>query len=73
MRDRGRKAADLIATERNPLVDITELERVAFVMREGVIHRPGPADAAEAVSRGPRATRIVTAADPPVFLWRPNG
>jgi len=32
------KAADLIATERNPLVDITELQRVSFVMKAGVIH-----------------------------------
>ena len=32
------KAADLIATERNPLVDITELQRVSFVMKGGVIH-----------------------------------
>ncbi|MFQ5515335.1 MAG: amidohydrolase family protein [Myxococcota bacterium] len=37
------KAADLIATDGNPLVDISELERVSFVMRAGVIHRrPGP-------------------------------
>ena len=35
------KLADVIATERNPLVDVTELERVVFVMREGVVWR-GP-------------------------------
>ncbi len=35
------KAADLIATARNPLIDVTELERVVFVMRGGVIHKPG--------------------------------
>ena len=34
------KAADLIATARNPLVDIGELERVIFVMKDGVIHKP---------------------------------
>lgn len=34
------KAADLIATERNPLVDITELQRVRFVMKRGVIYAP---------------------------------
>lgn len=33
------KAADLIATAGNPLVDITELERVTFVMRGGVIYK----------------------------------
>jgi imidazolonepropionase-like amidohydrolase len=32
------KLADLIATERNPLIDITELQRVSFVMKGGVIH-----------------------------------
>jgi imidazolonepropionase-like amidohydrolase len=32
------KAADLIATERNPLVDVTELQRVSFVMKGGEIH-----------------------------------
>ncbi len=31
------KAADLIATARNPLVDITELQRVSFVMKGGRI------------------------------------
>ncbi len=34
------KAADLIATARNPLIDITELQRVVFVMKDGVIHKP---------------------------------
>ncbi len=33
------KAADMIATERNPLVDISELQRVVFVMRDGVVYR----------------------------------
>ncbi len=33
------KAADLIATAGNPLVDIGALERVVFVMRDGVIHK----------------------------------
>jgi imidazolonepropionase-like amidohydrolase len=33
------KAADLVATAGNPLVDIGELERVVFVMRNGVIHK----------------------------------
>ncbi len=34
------KAADLVATARNPLIDITELERIVFVMKGGVIHKP---------------------------------
>jgi imidazolonepropionase-like amidohydrolase len=29
------KLADLVATQRNPLVDITELQRVVFVMKSG--------------------------------------
>jgi imidazolonepropionase-like amidohydrolase len=33
------KRADLIATRRNPLVDVTELTRVVFVMRGGTIHK----------------------------------
>ena len=33
------KAADVIATAGNPLVDIGELERVIFVMRGGVIYK----------------------------------
>ncbi len=33
------KLADLIAVERNPLRDITELERVGFVMKGGVVHK----------------------------------
>jgi imidazolonepropionase-like amidohydrolase len=35
------KAADLVATARNPLVDITELQRPIFVMRAGVMHSGG--------------------------------
>ena len=31
--------ADLIAVEKDPLADITELERVRFVMKGGVVHR----------------------------------
>lgn len=31
--------ADLIATDRNPLIDITELQRVRFVMKGGEIHK----------------------------------
>ena len=34
------KAADLVATARNPLIDITELQRIVFVMKGGVIHKP---------------------------------
>ena len=34
------KSADLIATARTPLVDITELQRVLFVMKEGEIYKP---------------------------------
>jgi imidazolonepropionase-like amidohydrolase len=33
------KRADLIATARNPLVDVTELSRVIFVMRGGEIYK----------------------------------
>jgi imidazolonepropionase-like amidohydrolase len=33
------KLADLIATRRNPLLDITELQRVQFVMKDGRIFR----------------------------------
>lgn len=33
------KTADIIAVARSPLEDITELERVTFVMREGVVHK----------------------------------
>jgi imidazolonepropionase-like amidohydrolase len=33
------KFADLIAVEKNPLRDITELERMAFVMKGGVVYR----------------------------------
>lgn len=33
------KDADIIAVSGNPLQDVTELERVQFVMRRGVVHR----------------------------------
>jgi imidazolonepropionase-like amidohydrolase len=33
------KRADLIATRRNPLVDVTELSRVVFVMRDGTVYK----------------------------------
>ena len=33
------KRADLVATKRNPLVDVTELQRVLFVMRAGTVYR----------------------------------
>jgi len=33
------KRADLIATRRNPLVDVIELQRVVFVMRAGDVYR----------------------------------
>jgi imidazolonepropionase-like amidohydrolase len=32
-------AADIIATPGNPLENIQALKRVAFVMRNGVVHR----------------------------------
>jgi imidazolonepropionase-like amidohydrolase len=35
------KAADLVAVARSPLQDVTELERVQFVMRRGVVHKAG--------------------------------
>ena len=33
------KLADIIAVEGNPLADITELERVHFVMKGGTVYR----------------------------------
>lgn len=33
------KRADLVATARNPLIDITELQRVVFVMKDGTIYK----------------------------------
>jgi len=33
------KRADLVATRRNPLVDVTELMRVVFVMRGGTVYK----------------------------------
>jgi imidazolonepropionase-like amidohydrolase len=33
------KAADLIATAKNPIADVGELKRVRFVMRAGVVHK----------------------------------
>ncbi|HWK75732.1 MAG TPA: amidohydrolase family protein [Povalibacter sp.] len=33
------KDADIIAVAANPLTDVTELERVQFVMRRGVVHK----------------------------------
>jgi imidazolonepropionase-like amidohydrolase len=33
------KHADLIAVRGNPLTDITELERVSFVMKDGVVFK----------------------------------
>ena len=33
--------ADLIAVDKDPLADITELERVRFVMKGGVVHKGG--------------------------------
>ena len=33
------KDADIIAVARSPLADVTELERVRFVMRRGVVHK----------------------------------
>lgn len=33
------KAADIVAVARSPLDDVTELERVTFVMRRGVVHK----------------------------------
>ena len=33
------KAADIVAVAKSPLDDVTELERVTFVMRRGVVHK----------------------------------
>jgi len=33
------KLADIIAVRENPLEDITSLERVVFVMKDGVVYR----------------------------------
>lgn len=33
------KAADVVATEKNPLDDVEELRRICFVMRDGVVFR----------------------------------
>jgi imidazolonepropionase-like amidohydrolase len=33
------KDADIIAVAASPLNDVTELERVRFVMRRGVVHK----------------------------------
>lgn len=35
------KDADIVAVGGNPLADVTELERVGFVMRRGIVHRLG--------------------------------
>ena len=37
--ERG-KAADVIAVRGDPLADVTELERVLFVMRDGTVYKP---------------------------------
>jgi imidazolonepropionase-like amidohydrolase len=34
------KSADIIAVDGDPLADVTELERVTFVMAQGVQHPP---------------------------------
>lgn len=34
------KIADVVAVDGNPLLDITELQRVTFVMKEGVVYKP---------------------------------
>jgi imidazolonepropionase-like amidohydrolase len=34
------KAADIIAVDASPLQDITQLEQVTFVMKDGIVVRP---------------------------------
>ena len=46
------KLADVIAVPGNPLTDITRMEHVAFVMKDGVVHF----DASQAPSTTPRPT-----------------
>ena len=33
------KIADIVAVDGNPLVDITVMERVVFVMKDGVVYK----------------------------------
>ena len=52
MIDLGGATADIIAVAGNPLTDVTEMERVKFVMKGGVVmknelaSRPAPSTAA---------------------------
>lgn len=49
--------ADLIAVDKDPLADITELERVRFVMKGGVVYKGGARGSAPGVQgqgQGPR-------------------
>jgi imidazolonepropionase-like amidohydrolase len=45
------KFADLIAVEKNPLRDVTELERVGFVMKGGVVYKDELSSRMPSVSR----------------------